>query len=192
MRKQSRKRPNTGDLLARCLRAFIEAGTLDLSLDQLAKRAGISKRMLVHYFGSRETIENAAMAQLEDMLRAQFAPQFFPARSSSETVLTALWERTTKPESKNVLRLVMDVSRRAWNGSQRARDFYDEQLRLWARLLLRFVKEPAAVEEVLQLFQGAVLRYLITGDPEPGQRALMRVLARRKTRPTPAKRQARH
>ena len=39
----------------------------------------------------------------------------------------ALWERTTAPASKGVL--VMDLSRRAWNGSTRARAFYDEQQR---------------------------------------------------------------
>jgi AcrR family transcriptional regulator len=178
MHAQSEKRPNQGELLDRCLRAFIEAGTLDLSLDQLARRVGISKRMLIHYFQGRENIEHGAMARLEDQLRAQFAPQAFPAEVSPETVVAALWERTTAPASKGVLLLVMDLSRRAWNGSTRARAFYDEQQRLWVQLLLKFLPDRSVVEEVLQFFQGAVLTYLITGDPEPGRRALMRVLSR--------------
>ena len=56
-----RQRPDLGVLLDRCLAAFVEAGTLDLSLDQLARKAVSSKRMLVHYFGGREKIEEQAI-----------------------------------------------------------------------------------------------------------------------------------
>jgi AcrR family transcriptional regulator len=182
MPKQERtrkKRPSQEQLTGRCLAAFVAAGTLDLSLDQLAKSAGTSKRMLVHYFGGRENIEEQAMTRLEEILRAQFAPESFPPGVSPKTVVKALWERTTAPSAKGALRLVMDVSRRAWSGSARARAFYEEQRQLWVRLLLKYLPDESAVEEVLQLFQGAVLAYLVTGDPEPGMRSLMRVVSSR-------------
>ena len=156
----------------------MEAGTLDLSLDELAKKVGSSKRMLVHYFGGRENIEERAMSRLEERLRAQFSPTAFPPGATPEAVLMALWEQSTAPESKGVLLLVMDLSRRAWNGSKRARAFYAEQQQLWVELLMKFLPDQAAVEEVLQLFQGAVLAYLITGDREPGRRAILRALRR--------------
>lgn len=169
-------------LLDRCLAAFIRAGTIDLSLDRLANTVGISKRMLVHYFGGRENIEEKAMTRLEEHLRSQFAPESFSPRASLRTVVAALWDQTTAPESKGVLLLIMDVSRRAWNGSPRARAFYLEQQRLWVELLLRFLPDRSKVEELLQLFQGAVLAYLITGDREPGRRALMRTLSSKRPR----------
>ncbi len=176
--KMSRNRkPGQEELLRRCLAAFIEAGTIDLSLDQLADRVGISKRMLLHYFGGRGNIEEKAMARLEEMLRAQFAPESFPQRVSPKTVVTTLWNQATAPESRGLLLLVMDLSRRAWNGSERAKAFYQEQQRLWVQLLLKFLPDESTVEELLQLFQGAVLAYLITGDPEPGRRALMGILS---------------
>ena len=182
MRKQEpikSKRPGHEQLVDRCLAAFVASGTLDLSLDQLAGSAGISKRMLVHYFGGRESIEEQAVTRLEEKLRAQFAPESFPPGVSPRTVVKALWERTTAPGAQGVLRLVMDLSRRAWSGSARARAFYEEQRRLWVRLLMNYLPDEAAVEEVLQLFQGAVLAYLVTGDPDPGMRALMRILPAR-------------
>jgi AcrR family transcriptional regulator len=166
-------------VIERCLGAFVGAGTLDLSLDQLAASVGISKRMLIHYFGGREGIEERAMDRLEEKLRAQFAPELFPRGVSPEVVVTALWEKTTAPEAKGVLLLVMDLSRRAWSGSTRARAFYEEQQRLWVELLLRFVPDRAVVEDVLQTFQGAVLAYLVTGDRGRGLRALMGVLGDR-------------
>ena len=172
---QREKQDFQAELVQRCLAAFVEAGTIDISLDQLAKRVGTSKRMLVHYFGGREDIEEGAMSLLEERLRARFAPEAFPPGVSAEAVITALWERTTAPEAKGVLLLVMDLSRRAWNGSARAKLFYAEQQRLWVQLLMKFLPDQPTVEEVLQLFQGAVLAYLITGDPEPGRRSLTRI-----------------
>lgn len=175
MQAQREKQVFRGQLLDLALRAFLDAGTLELSLDQLAVRVGISKRMLVHYFGGRENIELGAIARLEDRLRQQFAPQNFPAGASGEDVVMALWERTTSAASKPVLLLIMDISRRAWRGSERARAFYDEQQKLWIGLLLKFFPQKRKVEEVLQAFQGATLAYLITGDPEPGRRVLRSV-----------------
>jgi AcrR family transcriptional regulator len=164
-------------LVDKCLAAFVAAGTLDLSLDQLAKTTGASKRMLVHYFGGRANIEEQAVTRLEEKLRAQFAPECFPSGVTAKTVIGALWERTTAPGAKGVLKLVMDLSRRAWNGSARAQAFYEEQRQLWVRLLLNYLPDEPAVEEVLQLFQGAVLAYLVTGDPDPGIRALIRIVS---------------
>jgi AcrR family transcriptional regulator len=170
------------DLTEGCLGAFVRSGTLDLSLDQLASEVGISKRMLVHYFGGREAIEERAMTLLENRLRAQFAPENFPSGIAVQTVINALWDRTTNPASKGVLLLVMDLSRRAWNGSPRATSFYQEQQRLWVELLLRYLPDRNTVEDLLQSFQGAVLAYLINGNPEPGRRMLNRICARLETR----------
>jgi AcrR family transcriptional regulator len=164
-------------LVESCLGAFVAAGSLDVSLDRLAESVGISKRMLIHYFGSRENLEERAIVLLEERLRDQFKVDRFPAGISFEAVVAALWERSTAPESKGVLRLIMDVSRRGWSGSERARAFYREQQRLWVDMLLRFLPDAAAVEEFLQLFQGAILAYLVTGDRELGKRALMRMMA---------------
>ena len=184
--RRSRK-PDLNQLLDRCLAAFVEAGSLDLSLDQLARKVGSSKRMLVHYFGSRAHLEEKAITRLEERLRAQFSPEQFPRDARLELVVTALWERTTAPQSKGVLLLVMDLSRRAWNGSKRAKAFYSEQQRLWVELLLKFLPDRIAVEHVLQVFQGAVLAYLITGDPDSGRRALMSTLAQQHKTPREVK-----
>jgi AcrR family transcriptional regulator len=171
--KESR---NLDQLVEDCLAAFIAAGTLDLSLDQLARAVGTSKRMLIHYFGSREILEQKAFALLEDRLRERFNVSRFPPGASLATVVSALWDQSTAPQSRGVLLLIMDVSRRAWSGSDRAKAFYAEQQRRWVDLLLKFLPDPRAVDELLQLFQGAILVHLVTGDSEKGKRALRRML----------------
>jgi AcrR family transcriptional regulator len=162
-------------LIESCLSAFIAAGTLDLSLDQLARKVGISKRMLIHYFGAREVIEQKTLALLEDRLRDRFRVERFPPGVSLKTVVTALWEQSTAPKSRGALQVIMDISRLGWSGSDPAKAFYAEQQRLWVDLLMKYLPDPQAVEELLQLFQGAILVYLVTGDREQGRRALERM-----------------
>jgi AcrR family transcriptional regulator len=172
-KKQRRTREQ---LLESCLAAFLHAGTLDLSLDRLAKKVRISKRMLIHYFGSRDDLEEMAMSLLEDRLRARFQAAAFPAGATAQSVVAALWEQTTSAESRGVLLLAMDLTRRSWSGSERARRFFEEQQRLWSQMLQTFLPDAAAVDTLLQLFQGAMLVYLVTGDRERGRRALDRFI----------------
>jgi AcrR family transcriptional regulator len=169
-------RPDRGLLIDQCLRAFVDAGSLEMSLDGLADAVGTSKRMLIHYFGSREQLEMQAIARLEDQLRGQFSTGAFPAGASARDVVLALWDEATAPRSRGLLLLTMELARRAWSGSASARAFYREQWRLWSELLRDRLKDAVATEQVLQCFQGAVMRYLITGEPEPGRRALMRLV----------------
>jgi hypothetical protein len=117
------------------------------------------------------------MSMLEDQLRARFQASAFPAGASAQSVVGALWEQTTSAESRGVLLLAMDMTRRSWSGSQRARRFFEEQQRLWTEMLRTFLPNAGAVEALLQLFQGAILVYLVTGDRERGRRALDRFIA---------------
>lgn len=163
-------------LLQQCLAAFVRAGTLDLSLDQLAEAVRTSKRMLIHYFGSRDGLEQMAMSLLEDGLRARFRVGAFPAGTPAHAVVTALWNQVTSPQSHGVLLLTMDLTRRSWSGSESASAFFEEQQRLWSEMLSDFLPDPGAVEALLQMFQGATLVYLVTGDRERGRRALERLM----------------
>jgi AcrR family transcriptional regulator len=168
-------------LLEACLAAFIRAGSLDLSLDALAKSARTSKRMLIHYFGTREALEEMAMSLLEDRLRARFRSGAFPPATPLRSVVNALWDQLTAPHSRGVLLLTMDLTRRSWgdriSGSDRGKRFFEEQQHLWSEMLGEFLPDPVAVETLLQLFQGAALVYLVTGDRARGRRALDRLIA---------------
>lgn len=176
---QKSRRAGPEELLDRCLRAFVAAGTLDLSLDQLARKARSSKRMLVHYFRTREDLEEMAITRLEERLRGRFAPGAFAQATGPEVVVKRLWNEATSAESRGLLLLIMDVSRRAWNGSKHAKAFYQEQRRLWAELLLKSLPDSEKVEAILQLFQGALLAFLISGDRRAGERALINLLSSR-------------
>jgi len=147
-------------------------------MDRLAAAVKVSKRMLIHYFGNRETLELAALALLEERLRAQFGSESLPAGISPRQVIQRLWEQTAAPESRGALLLIMDIARRASQGSERARQFYVQQLQLWRALLSQHLPSRSAVDAVLQSFQGAVFEYLVSGDREAARSTLMRSAAR--------------
>ena len=132
--------------------------------------------MLIHYFGSREALEELAMARLEDRLRARFRAGSFPAGTPLRTVVTTLWDQITAPHSRGILLLTMDLTRRSWSGSDHGKRFFEEQQLLWSEMLKEFLPDRVAVETLLQLFQGAALVYLVTGDRERGRRALERFI----------------
>jgi AcrR family transcriptional regulator len=165
-------------LIERCLGAFVAAGSLELSMDRLAAAVKVSKRMLIHYFGNRETLELSALALLEERLRAQFASGSLPSAMSPRQVIQRLWEQTTAPESHGSLLLIMDIARRASKGSERARQFYAQQLQLWRLLLSQHLPSRPVVDAVLQSFQGAVFEYLVTGDRDAARSTLLRAVAR--------------
>jgi AcrR family transcriptional regulator len=169
---------NRQQLIEGCLAAFVAAGSLDVSMDRLAAAVQVSKRMLIHYFGNRETIELAALTLLEEHLRAQFASESLPPGLSPRQVIRRLWEQTVAPESHGALLLIMDIARRASNGSARARQFYAQQLEHWRVLLSQHLPTSSAVDAVLQSYQGAVFEYLVSGDREAAERTLMRAAAR--------------
>jgi AcrR family transcriptional regulator len=75
---KQKENPDLDRLAEKCLGGFIAAGSLDVSLDRLAEHVGTSKRMLIHYLGSRGALEEKAIALLEDRLRSRFSPDRFP------------------------------------------------------------------------------------------------------------------
>jgi len=118
------------------------------------------------------------MYRLEERIQARFSPVSLPTGWSPRQAVLDLWDRATSREHHGELLLIMEVARRAWNGSAAAREFYVTQQRLWVQLLARSIRDKALVEELFLVFEGAALMFLVTGDTQAGRRALVGVLAR--------------
>ena len=59
---------------------LLEGGDLDITLRDLARGVGVSPRMLVHHFGSREHLVSCALREARSRQRAAFAPSTPVAR----------------------------------------------------------------------------------------------------------------
>jgi uncharacterized protein YbjT (DUF2867 family) len=51
---------------------------------------------------------------------------------------------------------------------------------MWLDLLQHYFPDVSVAEELLLLFQGVILVYLVTGDAAQGRRALIRAIKRAK------------
>ena len=69
-------------------------------------------------------------------------------------MVTALWDQTTAARSRGTLLVVMDATRRAWSGTERAKAFYAEQQRLWVELLAKTISPiPAPSKNCSSFFR---------------------------------------
>ena len=85
---------------------LLDRGLVAVSLRELATAVGVSPRMLVHHFGSREQLLSRALREARSRQRAAFEARLAPqaARRYAE-VLTDAWRWFASDEAQPYLRL---------------------------------------------------------------------------------------
>jgi AcrR family transcriptional regulator len=93
-------------LLERAADHLLERGLISVTLRELAEALGVSPRMLVHHFGSRDALIARALAEARSRQRAVFeahlAPR--PGRPYAD-VLVEVWQWFSTDEARPYLRL---------------------------------------------------------------------------------------
>lgn len=166
------------ELLERCLMATIEVGSLDSSINAIAKRIGTSGRMLVYHFGSKQELERQLISLLEQRLREQLWSVCQAADSEGADTLTtpllAMWQRLTSPEMNGLVKLSMSLSQQAMRGDVEAQGFLERESQQWIVFLSEITKDDESAVALLHLFQGAILDFLTTGNIVRGQQTIKR------------------
>ena len=160
-------------LLEQCFVAAQQGGSLEFSLADLAGRTGISARMLIYHFGSRDLLQLALAARLEAEMRARFAT--FEADASGvgpAAAVLALWDYVSAPEMRGFLRLMMDVVHRAEQGDPEAAAAGMREVDQWMEFLSSRVSDPAVATGLILIFLGAAVDLLISDDAGRGRRAI--------------------
>ena len=164
------------ELLERCLTATIEVGTLDSSINALAKRIGTSGRMLVYHFGSKQELESQLISLLEQRLREQLWSACQKASSVGGETLTAalleMWQRLVSPKMNGLVRLSMALSQQAMKGDTEAQAFLERESQQWIAFLVELTDDDESAIALLHLFQGAILDFLTTGNAARGQQTI--------------------
>ncbi|MEL6644731.1 MAG: transcriptional regulator BetI [Pseudomonadota bacterium] len=144
-------------------------GSLDVTVGQIARRAGMSPALAHHYFGGKDEIFLAAMrhilrdfgAEVRRVLRAADSPRARPDAIVTASFAPAYFERP-------VIRAWMGFYARAQedNGTRRLLSIYQSRLRSNLTHAFRpLCADPhAAAETVAALIDGLYLRAAIDGD----------------------------
>jgi AcrR family transcriptional regulator len=109
---RERKRAEThARIQSEAMRLFLASGFEATTLDEIAGAAGVSRRSLFHYFGSKEEIVFAAKADFPDIIVEAIngRPADEPLLDMVENAMTDMAVRYQTPEAKALARLIHDT-----------------------------------------------------------------------------------
>ncbi|OIK00973.1 TetR family transcriptional regulator [Streptomyces sp. MUSC 14] len=147
-------------------------GIADLSLRRLGAAIGVSHRMLIHYFGSKEAllveiVRTAERRQRELLSQLRLEPGLSPADAARR-----LWQRLTDPELAGQERLFFELCGQALRGRPEAVPVLDGLVSGWLEPLTAAETaagaDPASARDRARLglatVRGLLLDLLATGD----------------------------
>jgi AcrR family transcriptional regulator len=160
------------DLLRQAAAYVLQHGLTDLSLRPLADALGVSARLLLYHFGSKEQLVVEVLGAIAAQQQTVLA-RVDPAADPDER-FDVLWARLTSPELTPFLRSLFEVELHAIDGDGPYRQFANGAIRAWLGVvtahLREDVPEPTA-NFVLAALTGLLIDRFSTGDEERTNRA---------------------
>src|SRR5450755_1516567 len=123
-------------LLQATVRYVLRNGVGALSLRPLAKEIGTSARMLMHHFGSKETLVSLALQSIERGFVEQSAAATATGHGPGD-VLRQLWRDTAAPAMEPALRALFEVWGQALIHPEKYASFLHWVTEPWIDLLRR-------------------------------------------------------
>ncbi len=155
-------------------------GTLDVTVSQIAKRAGMSSALAHHYFGSKEQMFAAAMRHILSLYGAEVRGAMIMAKSPRERIEAILRAsfapRQFRPEVVSAW-LNFYVQAQKSETAHRLLNVYHRRLRSHLLYEFRKLADDEAEARTLTrglaaMIDGLYLRQALRGDPIPPETAL--------------------
>ncbi|MFF7357055.1 MULTISPECIES: TetR/AcrR family transcriptional regulator [Streptomyces] len=165
-----------GDRRARLVEAAVDHvaahGIADLSLRRLGAAIGVSHRMLIHYFGSKEQLLVEIVRTSERRQRDLLARILLEPGLSPADVARLLWRQLTDPRLAGQERLFFEICGHALRGRPEAVPVLDGLVTDWLEPLVAAETatgaDPATARNRARLglatVRGLLLDLLATGD----------------------------
>jgi TetR/AcrR family transcriptional regulator len=110
-KRERRKEARPGELLDAALDLFLEKGFAATRVEEVARRAGVSKGTLFLYFSSKEELFKAVVRENISGRFAEWAEELKTYEGSSEDLLrycmTSWWERVGNTRASGIPKLMM-------------------------------------------------------------------------------------
>ncbi len=154
------------DLAERAAAYVLEHGLIDLSLRPLANALGVSARLLLYHFGSKEQLVVELLSTIAVQQQAVLAT-IDPAADPTER-FDQLWAQLTSPELTPFLRSLFEVELRAIDGATRYQLFARDALHAWIGVVAAHLKDVpvAKANFVLAALTGLLIDRFSTRDEE--------------------------
>ncbi len=159
-----------------------EAGSLDVTVSQIAKRAGMSSALAHHYFGGKDQIFLAAMRHTLTLYGTQVQQELAKANGPKERLQAIVHAGFSGANfQKDVIAAWLNfyVLAQSSPDAQRLLNLYQNRLRSNLVYNLRPLigeKAAPAAERIAGMIDGLYLRLALSKDPQASQKATDHVL----------------
>lgn len=164
------------DLLAAGAELVLDEGLGALTFGSLARRLGISDRMVVYYFPTKSELVTAVVAALGERLQQVLDGAFGPDPLPVDELMERAWPTLANETSDRVFSVVLELLGLAAGGRSPYRELAPLLIEGWVEWLEPRVvaTDPArARDEILALLArvDGLLLLRLTGGPELAERA---------------------
>lgn len=174
-------RHSKDEILAGALAAAFDDGLGQLSFGRVAKRLGISDRVVVYYFPSKDDLIGEVLHAMGTELQATLAPTFGAPAGDHLDLVRAAWPVLARPEADPVFALFFEAGGLAASGREPFRSLVPQLMEAWIAWTASFVKGPPAkrraeAEAAIAVLDGLLWVRQLVG-PDAADRAIRRISA---------------
>jgi AcrR family transcriptional regulator len=119
------------DILEGAIAAACDDGLSQLTFGRLAKRLGISDRIVVYYFPSKDDLITEVLVALGSTLQAALVTTFSAPPPDHLALLRAVWPELARPEADPVFALFFEAAGLAAAGREPYRTLVPELVDRW-------------------------------------------------------------
>lgn len=157
------------------LAAALEDGLSQLTFGRLAKRLGISDRIIVYYFPSKDDLVSEVILAMGLQLRQTLVAAFTTPAADHRELMAAAWPVVARPENDRVFALFFEANGLAAVGRDPYRELVPTLVQVWIDWAAEFIEgtpehRRRQAETAVALLDGLLLLRQLVG-PEAGDRA---------------------
>ena len=169
------------DILAGALAAAFDDGLSQLTFGRLAKRLGVSDRVVVYYFPSKDDLIGEVLLGLGTQLQIALAPAFATPAANHVEMLRAAWPVLARSEHDPVFALFFEAGGLAAAGREPYRSLVPQLVTAWVEWAAGLIvgtparrRDEAAA--AIATIDGLLLFRQLAG-PKAADQAARRILA---------------
>lgn len=167
------------EILAAALESAFADGLSTLSYGRVAKRLGISDRVVVYYFPTKDDLVTAVVVAMGLELQATLAAAFATPRADHRALVRTAWPILATPTADPVFALFFEANGLATAGRDPYRQLVPQLVDGWITWCTEFLDGPpeerrGEAETAIALVDGLILLRLLVG-PEAAERAAVRL-----------------